>query len=477
MAKPKRAHKLEVFRVRGKILSLALIVAMFGAFFVNIGLTQTPVTVYCDPAMVSGVYEGTFDINVMITGGEGVYAWEFRLDYPPYVQQLTVIDVIAGDYLGPDQILAKNIDYFNGEVLVGSTMQGDVEGAYGDGLLATVRFGVIESAGAYPIDMLSARVFIRVGTEIVEMAPEDITKIGSYFMGPTLTMEAAPGEKGNHKGAYVPGKTRRFKTVATNPSAVPLWARAMITTTKDTGATFTYYSGQHLFTTQPRATEYYYADGFTADFTDWAQTGTAPYVNAVGDGNLVTGNDYCQLAGLFTFADISLNPGDIIYRVTLEGYTRSGNLDIDFDVYDQNFNWVDSLWGTGSWGWHTTRWVSPVTSSIVPSLLTPAGFNDFGIIVHYYSPSGTPIGNAELDALRLKVEYIGLNPLSVNGEVVPAGAINYRLMDLIWDLWPFDVGTYTTTYVVQYRYGTPDPRFPQYWATTTPVTFTWTVYP
>jgi hypothetical protein len=116
---------LEVFRVRGKILSLALIFALFGAFFVGIGRAQT-VTIYCDPAMVSGVYTGTFDINVMITGGEGVYAWEFKLDYPPYVQQITVIDVIAGDYLGPDQMLAKNIDYFNGAVLVGSTMVGDV---------------------------------------------------------------------------------------------------------------------------------------------------------------------------------------------------------------------------------------------------------------------------------------------------------------------------------------------------------------
>lgn len=463
--------------MRGKILSLALIVAMFGAFFVPLGLTQTPVTVYCDPAAVSGVYEGTFDINVFITGGEGVYAWEFRLDYPGYVQQITVVDVIAGDYLGPDQMLAKNIDYFNGEILVGSTMQGDVEGAYGDGLLATVRFAIIEPAGEFPIDMLSARVFLRIGTEIVEMAPEDITKVGSYFYGPILTLHTFPGETGQHKGAYIPGKTRRFKSSVNNPSAVQMYARTMITTTKDTGETFTYYGGQHLYTTQPRAPEIYYADGFTADFTDWAMTGTGNYANAVGDGNQVTGNNYCELTGLFTFADISLNPGDIIYKVTLEGYTRSGNLDIDFDVYDQNFNWIDSLWGTGSWNWQTTRWVSSETSSIVPSLLTQAGFNAFGVVIHYYSPSGDPIGPAELDALRLRVEFIGLDPLSVSGQAVPAGALAMRLEDFIWDLWPFDVGTYTTTYVIQYRYGTPDPRFPQYWATMEPVTFTWTVYP
>ena len=462
--------------MRGKILSLALIVAMFGAFLVGIGHAST-VTVYCDPAVVSGVYEGTFDINVKITGGESVYAWEFRLDYPPYAQQISVIDVIAGDYLGPDQMLAKNVNPFDGEVLVGSTMVGDVEGAYGDGTLATVRFTIIEPAGEFPMDLLSARIFIRVGTEIVEMAQEDITRTGSYFIGPTLVMDMNPGEPGTHKGSYVPGKTRRFKTTVTNTGIVPVWARARITTVKDTGEVLNLYSGQHLYTTQPRATEYYYVNGFTADYTDWTQTGTSPYANAVGDGNLVTGNNYCELIGMFDFADISLNPGDIIYRVTLEGMTRSANINVDFDVYDQNFNWIDSLYGTGNWAWHTTRWVDPVTSNINPSLLTPAGFNAFQVVIHYYSPDGSPMGPAELDALRLKVEYIGLNPLAVNGQLVPVGAINMRLEDLIWDLWPFNVGTYTTTFVVEYRFGTPDPRFPQYWATTTPTTWTWTVYP
>jgi hypothetical protein len=108
--------------------------------------------------------------------------------------------------------------------------------------------------------------------------------------------------------------------------------------------------------------------------------------------------------------------------------------------------------------------------------LTPDGFNAFQVVIHYYSPAGTPIGDAEVDALRLKVEFIGIDPLSVSGEVVPAGfPWLYRLSDALWDLYEFDVGTYTTTYTVEYRYGTPDPRFPQYWATTRSMTFTWTV--
>jgi hypothetical protein len=151
------------------------------------------------------------------------------------------------------------------------------------------------------------------------------------------------------------------------------------------------------------STRYYYADSFSADFVDWTTVGTSPYLDAVGDGNYIEGHDYCELVGFIGFQDILLGPGDEIGEVTLEGYTRSGSTDIDFDVYTADFSWIDSLWGSGSWGWHTTRYVNPVTSTIVPSLLTQDGFNAFQIVIHYYSPDGTPIGDAELDALRLKV--------------------------------------------------------------------------
>jgi hypothetical protein len=471
------AVKLEVFRVRGKILSLTMIVALFSAFFVGIGHTQTPYTVYVDPPLVTGVYAGdTFDISIMITGGADVYAWEILLGYPPFVQQLTPIDFIMGDYLGPDASMAKKIDYFNGQVLLGTTMIGDQPGAYGDGWLATVRFTVIEPAGMFPLDLIYARIFLRIGDQIVEVAPEDITAISASFVGPTLNMDFNPGEPGLHKGSYVAGRTRKFKTTVSNTGYAPVWARTKVTSTKDTGEIVTLYGGQHLYTTQPRATEYYYVNGFTADFTDWTQTGTSPYLNAA-DASQVTGNDYCELVGMFDFADITLNPGDIIYRVTLEGLTRSANANIDFDVYDGAFNWIDSLWGTGSWSWHTTRWVNAVTSAIVPSLLTVAGFNAFQVVIHYYSPDGSPMGPAELDALRLKVEYIGIAPLTVPSTLVPVGATEMRLSDALWDLWAFNVGTYTSTFQVEYRQGTPDPRFPQYWAKTSMNTWTWTVNP
>ncbi len=462
--------------MRGKILSLALIFALFGAFFVGIGRAQT-VTIYCDPAMVSDVYTGTFDINVMITGGEGVYAWEFRLDYPPYVQQITVIDVVAGDYLGPDQMLAKNIDYFNGEVLVGSTMVGDVEGAYGDGTLATVRFGVIEPAGEFPMDLISARIFLRIGTEIVEMDPADIGMTGSYFLGPVGDLYASPGET-RTDNVWRVGKSRRFKTLVSNNNPVPLWFRARYTSVQDTGRVVTIYNGQHMYTTVPRATEYYYVNEFTGTRLSWIETGTSPYLDTADATSYVTGQTYCTTSGMFGFQDITLNPGDIIYRVTLEGRTRAAHGDIDYDVYDASFNWYGSLYGGATWTWRTPRWIGTDTvDTYFPGIKTQAGFNGFQVLLHYYTPDGSPLGPADIDAMRLKVEFIGLDPTTTQPVKIQPNTI--RTLDwAIWDLWPFDVGTYTTTTTLQYRYGTPDPRFPQYWATASVMpSNTWTVHP
>ena len=465
--------------MRGKyILSLALIVAMFGAFFVDLGHTQTPITVYADPAMVTGVYGGqTFDVNIMITGGEAVYAWEFLLDYPPFAQQISVVDAIAGDYLGPDQILAKNVNAFDGEVLVGSTMQGDVEGAYGDGTLATVRFTVIEPAGEFPLDLVYARIFIRVGYEIVEMAPEDITVVDSYFLGPIADLDHNPGET-RTDNVWRVGKSRRFKTIVENKDPIEaLWFRAKYTSVQDTGRVVTMYNGQHLYTSVPRATEYYYVNEFTATRIRWAQIGTSPYLDKADGTSYVSGDTYCTTVGMFGFQDITLNPGDIIYRVTLEGRTRAAHGDIDYDVYDAAFNWYGSLWGGGAWSWKTPRWTTDTIDIVNPAVKTQAGFNSFQVLLHYYTPAGNTLGPADLDALRLKVEYIGIDPINPKAVQIPPATI--KTLDwAIWDLWPFDVGTYTTTITVEYRWGTPDPRFPQYWATAPTVnTFTWTAHP
>jgi len=468
---------LEVFRVRGKILSLALILAMFGAFFVPLGKTQTPITVYCDPALVSGVYSGTFDINIRITGGESVYAWEFKLDYPAYVQQISVIDVIAGDYLGPSQWLSKNIDYFNGDVLVGSTMTGDIEGAYGDGMLATVRFTVIEPAGEFPIDLVYARIFVRVDAEIVEVDPLDITVLDSYFVGPHVDFINAPGEPRNDNVWRV-GHTRRFKIVVRNPDPTKtMYVRAKYTSTRTDGRVTELYSGQHLYTSAPRSTEYYYVNEFTAFRLGWNVTGTSPYLDAEDDGSYVTGYKYCNTIRYFGFENIELNPGDIIYSVTLEGLTRSGHKDIDYDVYDASMNWYGSLWGGDSWLWHNVRWTSDTVDKINPAVATQEGFNSFQLMLHYYTPDGSYLGPADIDTLRLRVDFIGVDPIYPSfARIRPGG--EHTLDFAIWDLYLADAGTYTTTVTIEYKWVEPDPRFPQYWAAT-PVpglTLTWTAH-
>jgi hypothetical protein len=336
---------------------------------------------------------------------------------------------------------------------------------------------VIEPAGEFPLDLISARVFLRIGTEIVEMDPADIGMTGSYFLGPVGDLYASPGET-RTDNVWRVGKSRRFKTIVSNNNPVPLWFQARYTSVQDTGRVVTIYNGQHMYTTVPRATEYYYVNEFTAYRLGWNTVGTSPYLDAEDDGNYVSGTTYCNTIRYFGFEDIALNPGDIIYRVTLEGLTRAASGDIDYDVYDAAGNWYGSLYGGATWDWRTPRWIGTDTvDTYFPGIKTQAGFNGFQVFLHYYTPAGNTLGPADLDALRLRVEFIGLDPLTTQPVEIQPNTI--RTLDwAVWDLWPFDVGTYTTTTTLQYRYGTPDPRFPQYWATAATIpSYTWTVHP
>lgn len=465
-------------------MSLTLIAALFGAFLVGLGHgPATPITIYVDPPLVTGLFSAdSFELNIWITGGEAVYAWEFGMNYPGFAERISVVDVVEGPYLESAEVMpdgtymAKYVNAFEGRVSATGTLLGDSYGAYGDGILATVRFTIIEPAGEFPLDLFYARIWTRFDSEIFEIPAEDITLVDGYFLGPTLNLYSNPGEA-RMDNVWSVGKPRRFKSIVVNTGYDDIWARAKYRSVSDTGRVVTLYSGQHMYTTQPRATEYFYVNEFTATRLSWIETGTSPYLDVADGTSYVTGETYCTTSGMYGFQDITMNPGDIIYRVTLEARTRSAHKDIDYDVYDASFNWYGSLWGTGAWTWRGIRWVTDTIDIINPAVKTQAGFNSFQLLLHYYSPDGSPMGPADLDAMRLKVEFIGLDPLYAGGVHIQPDT--QRTLDwAVWDLWPFDVGTWTTTVTVEYRWGTPDRRFPQFWAKgPTVATFTWTVHP
>ena len=149
-------------------------------------------------------------------------------------------------------------------------------------------------------------------------------------------------------------------------------------------------------------TEYYYVNERTPP-SDWGEIGTTPYLNAAGDGSYIEGNAYCQLSSTFGFQDISLGPDEKITEVRVEGYTKADSLDIDFDVYDPSYHWYGSLWGSALWAWQSPRWTTDPVNVIYPGITNPVNFNNFKLLFHYYTPDGSPMGNADLDCVRLKV--------------------------------------------------------------------------
>ncbi|UCE29469.1 MAG: hypothetical protein JSV85_01710 [Candidatus Bathyarchaeota archaeon] len=96
-----------------------------------------------------------------------------------------------------------------------------------------------------------------------------------------------------------------------------------------------------------------------------------------------------------------------IDEVVLEGYTDGPyDEDVDYDVYATGFNWLGSLYGSGTPEWVTPRWVGTDTASdLYPALLTATGINDLEVMVHFWDPSGHGGPGNVLDCMRLKVEF------------------------------------------------------------------------
>jgi len=152
----------------------------------------------------------------------------------------------------------------------------------------------------------------------------------------------------------------------------------------------------------PPPDEILYVNEFTADYVDWTTHGVSPYLNATGDGNYIEGTTESAMIAWFGFENIT--SGATIAKVVLEGYTDGlYNEAVDYDVYNQSFTWLGSLYATGAPAWVTPRWVEDQTlDELDPTVLAEEGLNNLRILIHLYGPGGP--GDI-IDALRLKVWY------------------------------------------------------------------------
>jgi hypothetical protein len=419
--------------------------------------------------MVTGLLPGeSFSVDIYITDAEAVHAWEVKLGYAPYMDIIVVTDIIEGDFLmlGGMTTFAKYVDHFYGFAMFGATGDLDHYGVDGEGVLATVVFAILE-AGECELDLYDTILLNRDKEELPHCVAD------GYYLGPTADLTKLLGTARGRKAPWTAPASMDMKAQVVNDGYADIYARLKYSSVHESGKEVTMYSGQHLWTTEPRATEYYYVNEFTPVFGDWNLVGDAPYLDAEEDGSYIEGFNHCEIVGTFGFEDITLNPGDIISTVTLEGYTQCEGDHIDIDIYTYPaFAWIDSLWGGASWSWHVTRWVDPTTSNIDPSLRTQAGFNDWTIIIHCYAASGE---YTRLDALRLKVEFTGIegDPTWIH---IPVGAPPMELPPAVFDVYAFDAGDWDTTVTCEYRYNYPDPRFLQVWQTAKTIeTYSWSV--
>jgi hypothetical protein len=361
------------------------------------------------------------------------------------------------------------IDPFTGEVKVGVTLLGEVPGVYGNGLLAVVKFVVLE-AGHCALELKDTALV----DPAANLMPHNVQN--GYYLGPTADLVWQPMIERPHGGGHAQrewkrsrmfrvGATKSFDAEVTNTGYAPLWARAKYTSMHmGTGEIVELYNGQEYFPTVYYRTEYLYVNEEIPIWDHWTKYGTSPYLDAAGDGSYIEANAYGMLSNVYGFEDISLDPYDKIIDVQLEGYTQypgGADPDMDMDTYcftpsDYMFAWLGSLYGDAAWGWHTPRWIGDHVSDAIPPTTTEAGLNDFSCLFYYWTADGEPHGDMRIDSARLVVlvETGGIYQMDPLWTYVDVGE-TLALPQTRWFLEEQDVGKWWTTMSIEYRYYDP----------------------
>jgi len=461
-------------------LWLTLIALLMGVAVPNLGVAQSSTTISVDPSLVTGLLPGdSFDVDIYITDADAVHAWEVKLAYAPYMDVMVVTDIIEGDFLeeGGMTTFAKYVDHFYGFAMFGATGDADHYGVWGEGILATVVFSILE-AGECDLNLYDTILLNRNKEEL----PHSV--VDGYYLGPTADLRKLLGTARGRKAPWTAPASIDMKAQVENTGYTDIYARLKFSSVHESGKTITLYSGQHLWTSKPREPEYLYVNEYNEWLEwDWDFYGTSPYLDATDDGSYIESSTYDALSSLYGFEDLTLNVGDVIGRVVLEGYTQypggaDDNMDMDMlGGIGAGFPWLGSLWGTADYGWHEPRWIGDCLSDIFPALLgtDTTNINNFEAIATYWTADKLSHGPMRLDALRLKVEFTGIEGLPT-WEHIPVGAPPTDLPPAVWDLYDFDAGDWDTTVTCEYRYNYPDPRFLQVWQTAKTIeTFSWSV--
>ncbi len=474
------------------IVWLSLIAVLLGSMTVNIGLSAAPTRLYLDPQVIPGPGQeatigGSYTVSVYVQNAKDLWAAGFKIQYAPYVSVLTISEIYEGPFLatGWDPYpnsptdFSYTVDLFKGFAYIAIVRLPNPDpevprmGANGDGLLATFKLTTIE-AGECPIEIKEDYLLDSNGS------PMDHTTVGAKYLGSTamfVRVEVVPGK------TVAVGEYTAFMTKVKNNGLTPLNVRVRLDITRaEDGRKLVLRSGDTYLDggigeEPPMWTDYLYVNGFTGSYGagwGWTYEGTAPYLDAVGDGNYVWTDaagmeageypGYYPYTGKYDFADFALDPLKVISRVDIEAYTQyAWGLDEnnDLDTYMRYpvteaapSKWIGSLWGNEVWAWHTVRWTTTPLSGYFPVALTNAGLNGVRVrFMMYWTADDLAHGRVDVDAMRLKVTTIpkewGIT-LADPAYVVIMPGETLELPVISWTPKPSHVGTYNIVASIEY---------------------------
>jgi len=457
---------------------VAILIGSLGMLPSGKSQTTTVPRIYIDPAVIPGGglwghVGDTYLMSVKIENAEDLWSAGFKINFAPFASVLKLSEFTEGGFLSEDgsypASLAYTLDLFHGTVYCAITRRpmGDIYGVYGNGTLMTFKVGVMD-AGQSPLALTETTLIDSAGNPIVH------TSTDSFYNGIYVAFERV---------AIVPGRrpkvgdTIRFKTLVYNPSDTPLRVKVRYDIERaEDGRLIVIRTGQEYFgwgvgETPPTNILYLYANAFVPYQLGWNLEGTAPYLNAIGDGNYVWTNGPATPGafpntGKYDFEDVTLGTvntaSQSISKVEIEGYTHyAAGLDEnnDLDTYMRtpvteagSTTWIGSLWGTDTWDWHTVRWTTTPIDGLWPVALTEAGLNGVRVrYIQYWTADNVAHGRVDIDALRLKVsiQLKWANPLTAPEFIVPP--YSYLELDpVVWTAKTDHIGTYHGTATIEY---------------------------
>jgi hypothetical protein len=137
-------------RVMIAVCSFAILTIVLVYIIMN--TTTSQVMLYVNPQAVSRPTGQNFTIDINIASVANLYGWQLKLRWSPTI--LNVTTVTEGSFLrsGGSTLFVPTINNTAGYILVDCTLLGNISGASGNGVLATIQF-YVKGSGNSDLDL------------------------------------------------------------------------------------------------------------------------------------------------------------------------------------------------------------------------------------------------------------------------------------------------------------------------------------